>query len=384
LTTFLDDIYYIMNKTLKVRVKDKHIPLLRRWAFEVNQVWNAANEISSDLGWMPVPEVGWMSFNTHKFQVIKDLQPMKKERGFDIHSQTSCMVIVEHYVRRRQFKKNKLKWRISSGSKRSLGWVPFNGQAIKYRNGQVRFNGHFFSLWDSYGLGLGQHKIKMGSFNEDSRGRWYLNAVVDVPVEEPRTGNAVGIDLGLKDYATCSDGVKLEASRFYRNAEADIARAQRAKNKKQVKNLHAKVKNRRKDTTHKFTTKVANRYKIIVVGDVSSSKLAKTKMAKSVYDAGWYQLKTLLKYKAMARSGEFIEVNEAYSTRACSACGSLSGPKGLTGLGVREWECPDCGVTHDRDINSAINILTLGLGYQPRQTKSRTDEYTHRGVEMPI
>jgi IS605 OrfB family transposase len=317
-----------MNKTLKVRVKDKHIPILRRWAFEVNQIWNAANEISSDLGWVPLPGVGWMSFNTHKFEIQKDLQPIRAERGFDIHSQTSQMVIVEHYKARKQFKKNKLRWRISSGSNRSLGWVPFNGQAIKYKNGQIRFNGYFFGLWDSYGLGLGQYKIKMGSFSEDARGRWYLNAVVDVPVEESTNNNAVGIDLGLKDYATCSDGVKIEASQFYRKAEDDIARAQRAKNKKRVKNLHAKAKNRRKDTLHKFTTEVANRYKTIVVGDVSSSKLAKTKMAKSVYDAGWYQLKTFLKYKAMARSGEFIEVN--------------------------------CGTTHDRDVNSAKNILAAG------------------------
>lgn len=107
---------------------------------------------------------------------------------------------------------------------------------------------------------------------------------------------------------------------------------------------------------------------MIVVGDVSSSKLAKTGMAKSVLDAGWFMLKTQLKYKAIGQSVVFAEVNEKYSTQVCSCCGCNpdSSPKGLSGLGVRHWVCSDCGASHDRDINAARNILNVGLGCQSR------------------
>ncbi|MDI1293480.1 MAG: transposase, partial [Methylobacter sp.] len=90
----------------------------------------------------------------------------------------------------------------------------------------------------------------------------------------------------------------------------------------------------------------------MVVGNVSASGLAKTKMAKSVLDAGWFMLKTQLEYKSIATQGVFIEVNESYTTQACSCCGctSASSPKGRAGLGIREWTCAECGTTHDRDM----------------------------------
>ena len=183
-----------------------------------------------------------------------------------------------------------------------------------------------------------------------------------MPVVEVSGRGEVGIDLGLKDYATCSNGYKLEAKQFYRNAEKDLATAQRANKKQRVKAIHAKVKNRRADYINKFTTKLVRENSLIVVGNVSSSRLAKTKMAKSVLDAGWFMLKTQLDAKSKAMQGVFLEINEAYSTQACSCCGSISvnSPKGRAGLGIREWSCPDCGALHDRDVNAARNILAAG------------------------
>ena len=171
----------------------------------------------------------------------------------------------------------------------------------------------------------------------------------------------MGIDLGLKTTATCSDGTELEASCFYRGLEEKLATAQRANNKKHVKTIHAKIANRRKDSLHKFSRKLVNRCGLIVVGNVSSLKLVKTKMAKSVLDAGWGQLKTMLDYKCAHAGIVFKAVNEAYTTQTCSSCGLRpnSRPKGIAGLGIREWTC-ECGVTHDRDVNAAKNILALG------------------------
>ncbi|WP_419636289.1 RNA-guided endonuclease InsQ/TnpB family protein [Thiolapillus sp.] len=154
----------------------------------------------------------------------------------------------------------------------------------------------------------------------------------------------------------------MEAGRFYRGLEDALGKAQRANKPHRVQAIHAKIRNRRKDAIHKFTTHLAERYGVIFVGDVSSAKLVKTKMAKSVLDAGWHQLKTQLKYKAIARSGVFEEVNEAYSTQVCSCCGAKpdSSPKGRAGLGIRHWICSECGAEHDRDINAALNILAAG------------------------
>ncbi|WP_328592367.1 transposase [Klebsiella spallanzanii] len=105
--------------------------------------------------------------------------------------------------------------------------------------------------------------------------------------------------------------------------------------------MHAKIKNRRKDVLHKYSTALVNSHAAIYVGDVSSSKLAKTKMAKSELDAGWAMLKTQLEYKVIARSVVFEVVNERYSTQACSCCGSISdnSPKGRADLRIREWTC---------------------------------------------
>ncbi|MBK8452120.1 MAG: transposase [Thiofilum sp.] len=349
-------------KTLKVRVKDKHKPILEQMAFEVNQVWNAANEITALYSFVPIPEVGWVRSNFSAFDLQKQLKGIKSERGFIIHSTTTQEVIAAHHKARRQFKTDKLRWRISSGSKRSLGWIPFKTGAAKWKGGQVYFAGHYFKVWDSYGLS--QYEFRSGSFSQDARGRWYFNIVVEIPIlcMETTAKGQVGIDLGLKDTATCSNGLKLESKQFYRELESKLGIAQRAKQKKRIKAIHAQIKNRRLNAIHQFTRKVVNDNGLIVIGNVSSSALAQTKMAKSVLDAGWFMLKTQLKYKARARSGVFIEVNESYTTQVCSCCGCISSnsPKGRAGLRIREWSCPECGVTHDRDVNAAKNLLALG------------------------
>ena len=135
--------------------------------------------------------------------------------------------------------------------------------------------------------------------------------------------------------------------------------AQKDGKKRRVKTLHAKIANSRKDTNHKISHELTRDNNLIIVGDVSSSKLVKTNMAKSVLDAGWSQLKNFLKYKATRRSGRLIEVSEYLTSQTCSCCGVVGGPKGLEGLGIREWVC-SCGTLHDRDINSALNILRIG------------------------
>lgn len=125
--------------------------------------------------------------------------------------------------------------------------------------------------------------------------------------------------------------------------------------------IHRRLANQRRDALHKFSRMLVNTYQQIYVGDVSSTGLTQTRMAKSVLDSGWGLLKTQLQYKGQ-QAGRGVEiVNERYTTRACSGCGALTGPAGRTGLVVRQWKCGECGDSHDRDVNAARNILTAGL-----------------------
>ena len=340
-------------KTLKLRIKDKNLKVLDQLASEVNFVWNYVN----DLGFKHLKRTGEF---LSSYDIDKYTKGASKECG--LHSQTIQAISAELVTRRKQFKKAKLKWRVSNkkSARRSLGWIPFKKVAIKYADGYVQYGKHQFKLWDSYGLS--KYNVKTGSFVEDSRGRWYVCLVVDNATTIKSKGKtSIGIDLGLKDLATCSDGLKLKAPKIYREYEQKLGIAQRAKNKNRVRSVHAKIKNIRQNMLHQFTRKLVNDHAMIIVGNVNAKALAQTKLAKSVLDASWTTLRTMLKYKCENAGVLFEEVNEAYTTQTCSCCGSrLSSPKGRAGLGIREWQCMECGTLHDRDINSALNILALG------------------------
>ena len=144
-----------------------------------------------------------------------------------------------------------------------------------------------------------------------------------------------------------------------------LAVAQRAKNKKRVKAIHAKIKNTRLDLIQKFTTQLVKDNALIVVGDVKSRSFTnkKTNLAKSTYDAGWFELKRQLEYKCKYAGCQLEIVNESYTTQTCSYCHKISdsSPRGRAGLRIRGWRCAECGTWHDRDINAAKNILAVGL-----------------------
>jgi len=341
-------------RVLRVRLKDKHASALRAMARDVNLVWNYCNDLSRQVLRRERRFMGAFEMQTY-------LNGSSKE-GLGIGSAVFQQVAEEFVSRRKQFKKAQLRWRISNPkrSNYSLGWIPFKARSLSYRAGQVSFQGLKLSLWDSYGLG--DHELGAGCFSEDSRGRWYLNVTVKVAqrAAEPGAKPSIGIDLGLKDFLATSTGEKVEAQRFYRDFEGALATAQRACKKQRVKAIHAKIANRRKDALHQLSTRLVQQHGAIFVGNVNAAGLAKTRMAKSVLDAGWSAFRTMLQYKCDDAGVWFEEVDEAYSTQTCSACGARSGPRGLEGLGIRGWRCA-CGAVHDRDVNAAQNILARGL-----------------------
>lgn len=344
------------TRTLRLKVRAEAYAWLNLAAIEVNRVWNYCNETSLKATETSVerPKPKWLS----GFDLCH-LTAGMTEFTDKIGADSIQMVCTEYADKRRIAKKRKLRWRASHGAKRSLGWVPFKAASLKRKGKALRFCGKTFRVFESDKLA--DAKWKQGCFAQDAVGDWWLCCPVSVQqAVNVAPQESVGIDLGLKTIATTSDGDKLEAARFYHGMEGRLAQAQRCGHKRQAKRLHRKIARQRKDALHKFSRMVVNTYQNIVIGDVSSSRLAKTRMAKSVLDAGWGMLKTFLQYKGQQAGRSVSVVSERYTSRACSNCGSLSGPQGVNGLRVREWSCRDCGAVHDRDVNAARNILTFG------------------------
>lgn len=337
--------------TIKLRLRDKHASELNRMARAVNYVWNYCNETQRKAA---RARRKWLS--------AFDLQRLTNGAGkeLDLHAHTIQRVCKTYDTSRRTHKKAWLRWR----GKKSLGWVPFNTDHVSFNGSTFKFRGVTYQTMHLHPALVTGMKIGAGSFNQDAKGHWYLNAPIEVDCPAHVPGDAVGIDLGLHDLATLSTGEKIAAPRLYRASEEKLAKAQRArKTPKRIRNIHAKIANRRKDFLHKTSASLAKQFGLIVVGDVSSKKLARTNMAKSVLDAGWSSFKTMIRYKAIMQGGRMIEADERYTTQACSCCGgiSASSPKGRADLNKRDWVCDDCGAVHDRDTNAALNILRAGL-----------------------
>lgn len=335
-------------------------------AGSVNFVWNYCNSTSIEY-WDK--QYTWLSGY--------DLQALTKgcSKPLSLNGQTIQAICQQYAAKRYQFKKHKLSWR---SKKRSLGWVPFNGQSIKVKGNTITYNKIKFTFWKSREI---EGKIKTGSFSQDAQGKWYVSFACDVDkIPAIKSGGEVGIDLGLKTIATLSDGYLLKRENLTNKYADRLAIAQRAKKKRRVRAIHAKIKNTRKDWNHKETTKIINRYDKVFVGNVSSSKLKKTRLAKSVSDASWADFKRMLSYKAIALGVQYNEVNEMFSTVTCSTCFERTGPSGLSALGVREWVC-HCGASHNRDVNAAKNILRFG---RESLIKRNPIDFTSGGRQQPI
>jgi IS605 OrfB family transposase len=338
-----------MFLTYRYRVKDaivgKH---LARMAAAVNFVWNYCGNIQNDSRRL---NRRWPSV----FDLTRLTNGSSKELG--LHSDT-VQAVCRQFTASRDAARRRPRWRISHGPKRSLGWVPFQcDRPLKVDGDTVRFLGHRYRLWLSRPI---PSDIRCGSFSQDASGRWYLNLVCRVADDLPAGTGEVGIDLGLKTLAALSTGEKINNPRHVRKAATKLARAQRAGRKKLARKIHRKVAAQRRHFLHVTSARIVRENALICVGNINSAALARTKMAKSVLDAGWSTLRSMLRYKALRHGAQFVETDERYSSQVCSGCRSISGPRGLKDLGVRSWVCSECGVSHDRDQNAALNILASG------------------------
>lgn len=345
-------------KTLKLRIRDKHAKVLNRMAFECNQLWNKVNEFFKEKGFIQTPN-GIKNGGFTPNEIIQCQIGFAEECGFSIPQQSIEALTETYFLKRKQFGLESLKWRVSGGRNRTLGWIPFKKGCVRWKDERVHFNGHTFKVWDSYGLS--KYNFCSGSFTEDARGHWYFNVVVRVPAEKLNKTGMVGIDLGVKVTATCSNGLKLDLSDIKQKRRL-LEKALRANKWRRAQAIKAKIVNSVNDRMHKFTTKLTRENVLIVVGDVSNTKLGSSGGVCSDFETGWLKLNTQLKAKSQARQTKLMSVDESFSTQKCSSCGEISdnSPRGKKGLSIREWTCPKCGSKHDRDVNAARNILAMG------------------------
>jgi len=206
---------------------------------------------------------------------------------------------------------------------------------------------------------------------KDAAGRYFASFVIDTdPAADAtrmrETDQTVGIDLGLTHFVVLSIGEKIDSPRFLRRAEKQLKKAQRELSRKQkgsknrekarlkVARAHAKVTDARREFHHQLSTKLISENQGIAVEDLSVAGLARTRLAKSVHDAGWSSFVNMLEYKAVRYGRTLVKVGRFTPTsQVCSTCGVKDGPKPLS---VREWTCTACHTVHDRDHNAALNV----------------------------
>ena len=348
--------------THRYRVKDASSGTrnaLRRQARAVNFVWNFCCQTDREAHRRY--KAGASCKRPSAFDLANLCRGVTKELG--VHSDTVDAVCRKFADARQACFPKTPRFR---SYKRSLDFVPFSNFArpAKIDGGKLTVMGRAYRLWLSRPIPEGG-KPKSWEFSTDARGRWYVNIQIELPEPDKRVGEAVGIDLGLKDLATLSTGEKIATQRHYRAEERNLALLQQRGQTARARALAAKIANRRKHFLHVATTNIARRFAQIFVGDVNAKKLMQTNMAKSVSDASWSAFRNMLSYKAVALGGKCEIVSERWSSRACSDCGAISGPKGIASLGVRHFVCSGCGASHDRDVNAACNILSVGAERRP-------------------
>jgi putative transposase len=235
---------------------------------------------------------------------------------------------------------------------------------------------------------------------KEADGRYYASFVVErAATPLPACGREVGIDLGLVSLAVTSGGEVIPHPRLLRTAQRRLRKAQRvlsrrqkgsasrARARRRVAVLHRTVREMRLDHAHKTALRLVRDNQAVCAEDLAVSGLMRTRLARSVADAGWSQLMRCIEEKAAQYGRTFARIGRFEPTsQVCSACGVKDGPKPLS---VRIWTCAACGTVHDRDVNAARNILAAGradksnaceAGARPHQVAVGAEAGTHRSA----
>ena len=252
----------------------------------------------------------------------------------------------------------------------------YTRSAFTMRDGELRLaktDGPLRFVWswpDVDGAALNPTMVVV---SREPDARWYVTFAIDIHAPEPlpATGRAVGIDLGINDFAVTSDGEKITNPRLLERKARSLARyqrrlarcrngsANRAKAKAKVARAHRKVRDARRDFVHRASTRLVRHNDVIVIEDLAVRNMVRNRhLARVISDCGWGEFRRQLEYKCQRYGRRLVVIDRWYpSSKTCSACGHLLA---TLSIGTRQWTCPSCGARHDRDINAAKNILAAG------------------------